>query len=252
MKTTSLTTFRSDIRERVDIDSGDDRIGDALLDRLINKSKDALVRLVQVNGGGNWYWSEQDGVEIAADAGLINLRTGLNTSNTFHRLHKVEWLDGYSLAGSVASATGRMYPMRRSTVDNYYDELVEQKRAWDAGNLPRYRIVGETLQFNYANTNAVGVILHFSSIPADLSAGGDVLVHGPGWEEWIVLDVAARLLQRDRSDPSQMQAERSVTQASIEEDCAQFRDEWGLHQVRDADDHHLGDREIRDLVTRYF
>lgn len=252
MKTTTLTNFQSDIRLRVDIASTSDRLSDAQLTRLINKSKDNLVAVVQSHGGGEWYWADADFIEMSANVDTINIPSSLNSGGPgdFHKLLKLAWIDSYTLAGDVAvpDSTARLYPLMRESVDGFANTTESNAGAWSAGNLPKYRIYGNIIKFSIEPTAAVGLYMLYQYIPSDLSAGGDTLTHGPSWDEWIVLDVCAKLDRRDGMDATPFLAERAAVEARIKSELAE-RDEWGLHQVRDTDSAVLSDRAFRDWVT---
>ncbi len=245
MKTTTLDTLRSDVRFRVDIESTSDRLTDAQLARLINKSIDNLTAVITAQGGADWYYTVTDGIELSANDSTVSLLSDLNNTNHFHKLIKVSWMESYT---GTATATGRMYPMRRASVDDYNDELIEGASPWSAGNLPEYRLIGDLLKFGFTSPNAEGLAITFSYIPKDLSLGSDTVLHGAGWDEWIVLDVCAQIEQRGGRDVSAFLAQRGAAEARIVKEM-QERDEWGLAQVRDSYGDDLNGRELRNWVT---
>lgn len=121
-------------------------------------------------------------------------------------------------------------------------------KAW-TDYAPRYRLQGTgTILWLPTPSTSYNVRCDHVALPADLSADGDTLFSGAGWEQWVVADVCLKLAQREEKDPSVFMAERAEWEARIRAQ-APDRIEGEPLQLRDVSGVGMSAYALRDLLT---
>lgn len=100
-------------------------------------------------------------------------------------------------------------------------------------DVQRYRILGANLYY-LPQTSTGTLELVYVPFFTDLSADGDTVEVYNGWEEWIVLDAAMKLLEKEQTDTSQLMMRRDATERRLVSQ-ANFRDRGMPECVSDVE-----------------
>lgn len=80
-----------------------------------------------------------------------------------------------------------------------------------------YRVVGANMEFNPIPTSGTYELVYIP-VPGEMSADEDQIDGVLGWEEYVVIDVAIKLKQKEDSDPALLMAERERLLRRIQEE----------------------------------
>ncbi len=138
--------------------------------------------------------------------------------SNFSDLRQLSWL---------RSATDRV-PLDRASVDDMR-AAAETSRSWDAA--PLYELQGDNILF-FPTPNAVYNLSIYYDSGIYVTATSDSMSCQPGWDEWMVLDVCARVRMMEEVSAADFLAERAKVEADIVKQ-AMSRDRFQTHQVRD-------------------
>lgn len=83
----------------------------------------------------------------------------------------------------------------------------------------RYRLIGDQITFD-PDPGTRTFTLYYVQVPTRLAAGGDTVDGVIGWEDWIVMFVAARVRVRNEEDPSFELAEMARIEDKIKAEAA--------------------------------
>jgi len=99
---------------------------------------------------------------------------------------------------------------------NRYDNAIKNGVGVLADAYMRYLPIGGVLRFK-PTPQAGQTILHtYIPSPAKLTAGGDVIDGVSGWEEYLVVDVAAKMLEKEESDTTPFMIRKEALRSRIE------------------------------------
>jgi len=236
MRTISFSTLREAVRTRYDLPafSTTTKPTTTQVNALINESCSRFSALLCAAYGDDYFTT------------VATLSTVASTSTTalpsaFYKLRSLIWLRG----------TDDPVPIHRASIEDYARLSLLSARAWTEEK-PKYRFsVGSYLTWLPTPSAVYSVQCTYVATPVDLSADGDTAEVGPGWNEWIVADVCAKLAQSREEDPSVFLSERADSERRIKEQ-APDRDETEPTAVRDVSRSRLmSDHQIRDYLTRY-
>lgn len=179
-RTRTLTQLRSDVRVIADVEGETDRHPDAMLTRWINQSIQAF-RLMVSTAGSPYYIT----TTAAADT--------------------VSGTASYALPSDFVEAYGVDLTVNGYTVALPQYEFAERadytRSAQDSDSMPAYwRVQGSNLVMIPTPDGAYSYQLHYLPTGTDLSADADTFDGIAGWEDWIVYDVALKVLTRDDED----------------------------------------------------
>jgi hypothetical protein len=117
---------------------------------------------------------------------------------------------------------------------------------------PKYRLQGTgTILWLPTPSTSYNVRCDHVALPADLSADGDTLFSGAGWEQWVIADVCQKLAQREEKDPSVFMAERAGWEARILAQ-APDRTEGEPLQLRDVTSAGMSAYALRNLLSQRY
>lgn len=190
-RTRTLLQLRDEVRLRTDTENATSWLLDADLTRMINQSIAALHDLIQQGDEDTLVQS----IDIVTVAGTQNY---------------VIAIDFFTLKHVSALIDGVRYPLDRWT----WAEHNELLNAYGSGaswstHRPRYRLTqNDRIVFLPTPAAAHTVTIHYVAAPTQLSADANTFDGRAGWEEWIVLDCAIKVMQRMDMDVSQLQIER--------------------------------------------
>lgn len=107
----------------------------------------------------------------------------------------------------------------------------DRNRFYQNARVLRYRIVGSTIRFEplpAPQDITVWFIPAFTKLVAD----GDTFDGVNGWEEYVILDSAIKVLNKEESDPSPLMAEKAEALKRID-DLSKIRDQSFPERVTD-------------------
>lgn len=137
-------------------------------------------------------------------------------------------------------------PIRRGDVDDLRRANMTP-RGWTR---PLFVLTGSTVTWCPVPKAVYTVDCWYQALPADLVADGDVFDAGPGWLEWVELDVCRKLASREQKDPSVWLAEQQMAEGLIRSQAPDRAESEGA-AVRDVMGYSssMGDYERRDWLT---
>jgi hypothetical protein len=231
----ALSAVREAVRQRYDLPdfSTSTFVTLVAVNSAINESLQALYAIL-LDAWGDDYFTKLTSVSTTANQGYTAYPTN------FLRLQGIAWQRG----------TDDYVPLERASVDDMPDMMLSA-RAWTTTR-PKYRLTLDGIRWTPAPNAVYTVWLHYVQLPAALSADGDTFDAGPSWDEWVVMDVCAKIAQREEKSIAEWLAKRSDVEARIKSQ-APGRDEWQPEQVRDIAGYgsRLGDQDYRNaLLTR--
>lgn len=96
----------------------------------------------------------------------------------------------------------------------------------------RYRLFGSNLKLSPVPQSLQTLRLWYIPLPTALSNDTDVLNGFNGYEEYVIIDVAIKMLNKEESDPSALMAEKAAMKLRIEQ-MAEGRDAGQPSKVQD-------------------
>lgn len=229
-RSVALSTIREDIRQRCDLPtfSATTYVTTAAVNRMINTSLQGLYSLL-MQAWGEGYFTTSTTLTTSAGAGTTSLPTD------FLKLINLLWVRGTDDVVTISEA-------------QHDERLLTQwsARTWTA---PKYRLRHSTLQWVPPPSAVYNLVIEYVYAAPDLSADDDPFDAGPGWDEWVVLDVCRKIRQREEKDATEFQAERERVEANILVLSPQ-RSETSNRVIRDLSETTLGVRELRDRMWR--
>ena len=104
----------------------------------------------------------------------------------------------------------------------------------DSANEIQYRIVGSNLHIEPSDNATGNYQLWYTPVYTPLSADTDTVDGVNGWEEYIVIDVAAKMLAKEESSTTHLDNEKAAMHARID-NMAQNRDSGQPESITDTD-----------------
>lgn len=108
------------------------------------------------------------------------------------------------------------------------DEFRAYPKAWTVA--PRYRLIGETLEF-FPTPDAAYTVRLYHSTGLYVTAANQSLVLRDAWDQWIVLQTAVLVRARQQRDASDFAAALAKLESALGPQMA--RDRFGVRRVRD-------------------
>ena len=192
----TLTNLREDVRQRCDLPaySTSTFITETAVTRMINVSLQSLyAKLMEAWGEG--YFTTSASLATVADTATTAL------PSDFVKLTKLVWLRGTDDVVDVHLAQSDDYGFTQWA-----------SRAWDR---PLYRLRQGTILWVPKPNQVYNLVCEYVQAPADLSSGGDTFDAGPGWDEYVVLDVARKVFERQDKDARHFIAARNEVERNI-------------------------------------
>lgn len=212
-----LQTLRSRARKRADMENSE-FVTDSELDDYINTSYKELYDIL-VSKFEQWYVSDPTSLTLTtSDAGKKALAS-----------------DFYKLEGVDQQIGGKWREVHQF---NFNER--NRSGSLDRWTTVEYRVVGTDLRFSPVD-QAVGTFRYwYTPIATEMSNDTDTMDGVNGWEEYVVIDAARKMLLKEESDISGLLQEKQALLNRIEI-MAQNRDVANAQQVEDvyADDSEL-------------
>lgn len=195
----TLTQLIADVRQRADVENSQ-HVSDAEVTRYINQGVAALHALIVENN--------ED--EYAAET-TISVTAGTVTSPII-AVSEVPVGPYKILAVDVIDSSGSSFPVRRFSLG----ERAQQDSESSSIYYPtRYRLRGtNSIIWSPPFEQDVSVRVTYVASAAELS-GSDTYDGRDGWEEWITLDAAIKVMTKEETDDSQLVRERALVEARI-------------------------------------
>jgi hypothetical protein len=188
--TITLLQLRTQSRQRADMESSE-FIADSELNSYINASI-AELHDILAQAYGSDYFVTTDEFTTAQNTASYDL------PDDFYKLHGVD----AALNGSDFVNIKRFNFNER----NRFNDLT----VWNLMGVPsiRYRIVGNQIQFSPPPDRNITVKLWYTPVAAKLAADGDTLDDFNQYSEYVVVDAAIKMLQKEESDVQVLMAQK--------------------------------------------
>lgn len=220
MTTKSLTQLTLEVRERSDneisdTDNNDPFVSDAELQNYINNSIGDLWDVVTEANADQRYDTEFS----------FQSTGGVNA----YPLPA----DFYKLSGVDANVAGFTYSLYQFPFGerNRFANLTAP--GWIRGARLFYRLRQDNIVFSPIPDAAYTITLHYVPEPVQLTTGTDTIDFPNSWHEWLVLDSAIKVLQKEQSDPMVLINEKTRVENRIR-NAAPKRDDGAPQTVTDA------------------
>lgn len=196
-RTVTLLSLRTQARERADMEDSD-FISDSELNGYINSSIAALYELVVQATGEDYYVVSTE----------FNTVVGQETYDLPSDFFKAWGMD--AKLDNSDWCTLRKFNFRER--NRYHDDSFSRRGVTGI----RYRIIGSSIYLTPVPDSAVPVRLWYVPAPTKLESDSDTFDGIAGWEEYVVVDAAIKMLNKEESDVTVLLRERDLLQRRIE------------------------------------
>lgn len=217
----TLSQLRQQARERADM-TNSTFVTDTELNSYVNKSLAELYDILVQCYGSDYYTA--DPVYFYAQTGVENYDiptilaggyggSGISTGHTF-----------YKLAGLDAKVTSQEWSTLKPYMFNERNRF-QRFGIWDRLGITnlRYRLIGNNIKFAPVPTSQCPLRIWYVPAAPILVADADVYDDLNQFAEYIIVDAAIKMLQKEESDVSVLLAEKAALKRRIEE-AGQNRD----------------------------
>ena len=194
--TSTLLSLRTRARQRADME-GSLFVSDAELNQLINTSVAELYDLL-VSVNSEYYLSSQ----------TLTLIPGTDTYSLPVDFYKLQGVDG------IIDSQGNAYTLRPFNFAERNNALYTTAASGPIVSL-RYRLLGQNMRFIPVPSAAGSIKLWYISIPTPLALDTDTFDGINGWEEYVIVDAAMKMLIKEESDVSALMSEKQGLTARI-------------------------------------
>lgn len=212
--TITLLQLRTECRQRTDMENSE-FVQDTELNSYINKSI-AELHDILVQSYGSDYFVISDDFNTAADTASYAL------PEDFYKLHGVD-----------AALNGQDYVNIKKfnfNERNRFDDI----SVWNTYGVPsvRYRIVGGDITFSPVPDSTIAMRLWYTPVATVLIEDDDELNDFNQYSEYVIVDAAIKMLQKEESDVSVLMAQKQALLQRITY-AAQNRDAGEPESVSD-------------------
>lgn len=186
MLTVALSVLREKVRQRYDLEpfSTTTFVSTALVNEMINEAVESLYALMAEARSDEYMTFEET---ITASSGVASLSLSTLTSATFVDLRRVYWLE----------STNEPVELESGTIEDFYQRS-EVAEGWD--EYTRHYLLRDQLYWLPIPNATQTLRIVYVGMPAALSADGDTVSLQPGWDQFIVYDVCAKIAAKEESD----------------------------------------------------
>lgn len=211
MRAVSLATLRTLVADECELDtpSSTTHITTTQLNRWINLAIHRLTGVLSELYGASWNVTT---ASLSTLAGVASVSLPENC----YKLKQLYWL----------RSSYDPVPLFRAAPD---DVAGTDSESWESA--PRYHIYGQTLSFVPVPSAVYPLKCVYVQILTDLSADGDTVQLGPGWDQFLIYDVATHVRYRRDEDIKAAIALRNDAERFIR-DSAGDRDENEIPMAR--------------------
>lgn len=197
----TLLQIRTQIRQRIEMENSG-FIKDAEFNSYINASIKELYDLM-ISAYGNDYFANTTPHVITT-----------NSMDTFYALPA----DFYKLLGvdlvMGANRIIKLRPFQFNERDKY--QIGGQWSAVLGNDGPRYKLTANKIQFAPYPAGSYTVNLWYIPVPAELTLDTDTMESLMGWEEYVIVDVCIKALNKADLNPSAFMAQKAELKHRIE------------------------------------
>ena len=194
MATRTLVQLRTEARQRADMENDDSFVSDAELTRMVNQSIKELYDLL-IQYQDHAYYATSTTATMTPGTASYAL------PSTFYRLLGVDVV--------VSGVTYTLKPFHFQERNKYSDDtwsFVGRIRGCSA----KYRINGSNIVFSPVPDSAYSYTLWYAPQFVDLAHDTNDSFEGiNGWEEYVVVDAAMKMLEKEESDVSHLQLRKA-------------------------------------------
>jgi uncharacterized protein YdcH (DUF465 family) len=214
--TITLAQLRTQARQRSDMESSQ-FVSDSELNSYINNSVSELYDILSDAYGSEYFVTSTAELPIIAGTGSYAL------PSDFYQLKGVD----IKLQNQDYINIKRFNFNERNKYSNF--------NIWEVSSLTnvRYRIVGNNLVFSPTPDQAAYYRIWYTPLPTVLSADGDTLNDFNAYSEYVIVDAAIKMLQKEESDVSVLFAQKQALEKRIREK-AQSRDANSSETITDV------------------
>lgn len=207
MATRTLSELRAECRQRADMETDDSFITDAECTRMVNQSIRELYDLLLANQGQEFYITSATITSDGRTNGTYALPNGTlySSAPAFYRLLGVD-----AEAGTSEQRT--LHPFKFHERNQYVGLGV----GWSRYDDVRYRIQGSNIVFMPAPQNGMSITLWYVPQITALSGDSDTFDGFGGWEEYVIVDVAAKMMEKEESDSTALLLRKAQLTSRIE------------------------------------
>lgn len=199
--TRTLAELRTEARQRADMEQDDDFVTDTELTRMVNQSIRELYDLLLEALGQEFFYTTGT-ISVVAGTTAYNLPT------TFYQLLGVD----------VSLGAGDYMALRPFSFHERNEEM--SGFGWGYPVAARYRIMGTQIHFRPTPTQAETVLVHYIPYPTSLSGDSDTFDGINGWEEYVIVDVAAKMIEKEEGDAAPLYKRKQELMARIQGQAA--------------------------------
>lgn len=195
MRPVRLDELREKVRVRYDLDefSTQTFITTDIVNELINESVQNYYALL-MNTREEEFYTYEETLSAPADASSVSL--GSLADAVFVDVRAVHWL----------RSADDVVPLEVGDIDDLHLRS-QSSQAWTTAT--KYRIVRDRIYWLPVPRETYTVRIWYVGTPGALTADDDTIDGGPGWEQWVVLDVCSKIADREEKDPSVWEAKRA-------------------------------------------
>jgi hypothetical protein len=196
--TVTLLQLRTRSRQRADMENSD-FITDAELNAYINASVAELHDLLVAAYGEDYFLADPHSITTVADT------TDYNLPSDFYKLKGVDCRINNS----------QWFSLRPF---NFNERNSNQDFRWAINNGPaiRYRVMGSKIKLSPAPDAAHTIKLWYVPTATTLSADADTLNDINNFSEYVIVDAAIKMLQKEDSDVSVLMMQKQALQRRLE------------------------------------
>lgn len=203
----TLAALRSQARQRADQENSN-FISDSELDSYINASTAELRDIIVSAYGGDY---NLENVTFATTGSTESY----DLPSDFYKLRGVDVNDTTNL-----SATDGWHVLKPFTFEERNDGDINWSRRSGFLDFSRYRLVGNQIRFSPIPQTERAVRLWYISVSPVLTGSAETVDGVNGFEEYIVVDSAIKMMQKEESDVSVLLGQKAQLLRRIEEMAA--------------------------------
>lgn len=195
-RTATRLSLRNQAYQRADTESATDRFPTAEVDEYINQSYTELYDLLCD--------SEQDYFLTSTSVSIVASTETYSLPSDFYRIRGVD----ITINGSALYVSRWKFEERR----NYFSQT---NVAWGYESPVAYHLTGQNIQFKPTPAIDVDATLWYYPAPPRMTDDAHTIDGVAGWEEFVVLGAAIKMLAKDNRDAALLLAERDRQEMRI-------------------------------------
>lgn len=195
----TLLNLRTQARQRADMESST-FVSDSELNGYINASIAELHDILVQSYGSDYFLQSYQFTTVSGT-------DSYNLPSNFYKIHIVG-------AKIDSSNYKKVNQFNLNELYRYTDVAV-----WASWSLPsvRYRLVGNKIVFTPKPTSATDIEIWYTPVATTLSSDSDQFADMDQYAEYVVVDAAIKMMQKEESDVSVLMAQKQALKQRIEE-----------------------------------